>query len=126
MVDINSVDIVVIDPPVVQGLFGSRPNKRRHHIHNPMTISKEYDRDRNNPLVTAIKDLRLACCIKMESRLELKASVDAAALALSSEFQWVGEGKITDKSGRVWEGKFVDTLRWYAQVIKLMCTFEWN
>jgi hypothetical protein len=72
--------------------------------------------NRYDLLAEAIKILDLPGAEQMKSRLEVKAAVDAAVLSFSSNFPWVGEGKFVDEYGRLREGKFTETLKWYVKL----------
>lgn len=86
-----------IDPPIVQGLFGTKPKKRKNHQHKAMTISTTYNHNHNDPLVDTIKSLQLGW---PKEPLGLQIAVDEAAVTICNEFEWMGD--------------YVNALKWYA------------
>lgn len=94
---LSSEEMNAIDPPVVQGLFGTKLNKRRHHKHDPMTISTTYDHGRNDPLVFAIKSRQWP-----KEPAELQTAVEEASVTFVQQFEWLGD--------------HVNALQWYVEL----------
>lgn len=96
---ISSEEMKAVDPPVVQGIFGTKPKKRKKKQHNALTISTVYDHERNDPLVVAIKSWLPGW---PKEPLGLQIAIDRAVITINNELDWVGD--------------YINALKWYAKL----------